>query len=244
MQTVTEMITIKTNTGTGTNEEFQAYMAKPEGEDMSSPVIIVIQEIFGINGVMRSICDGLAYQGYIAVCPDLFWRQEAGVDITDQTEEEWAKAIELYQGFSEDKGVEDLITTMNHMREYSDSNGKVGTMGYCLGGKMAYLMAMRSDADCNVGYYGVGIENAIDGVASIKNPLMLHIAENDQFVTAEAQATIIEKMKNYDHIETYHYLGVEHAFARIGGEHYNQEAANKANYRTADFLAKHLTEQE
>lgn len=229
-------ITIKTDNG----EEFMAYMATPASGEKQSPVVIIIQEIFGVNGVMRGICDGLAYQGYIAVCPDLFWRQEPGVNITDQTEEEWQKAFALYEGFDEDKGVEDLITTLKHVRAHEGCNGNVGTLGFCLGGKLAYLMATRSDADCNVSYYGVGIENTLDEVSNIKKPLLMHVAEKDQFVPQDAQMTIMKSVTENENVEFYHYQDVDHAFARIGGEHYDEDAAREANYRTADFLARNL----
>lgn len=233
-------ITIKNDQG----ESFMAYVATPKNEGETAPVVLVIQEIFGVNGVMRGICDGLAYQGYIAVCPDLFWRQQPGINISDQTEEEWKQAFALYEGFDEDKGVEDLITTLNHMRDFDGSNGHVGTMGFCLGGKLAYLMSTRSQADCNVSYYGVGIENALDESDKITKPYLIHMAEEDKFVPREAQMTIMKTLTENDNVELYHYQGVDHAFARIGGEHYDEIAAREANYRTADFLARNLASEQ
>src|SRR5690606_11797894 len=110
---------------------------------------------------------------------DLFWRQEPGIEITDRTQAEWDRAFQLYQGFDEAKGVEDLAATIAVARTLEGASGKVGDVGYCLGGKLAYLCATRTDADCSVGYYGVGIENALDEARSIRKPLMLHIAEED-----------------------------------------------------------------
>src|SRR5216683_6653631 len=135
---------------------FSGYLATPKGG--KGPGILVIQEIFGVNKVMRDIADGYAAQGFTALCPDLFWRQQPGIQLTDQSEAEWKRAFELYQGFNEAKGVGDLIVSLEHLRGLPQSNGKVGTVGYCLGGKLAYLMATRSNADANVGYYGVGID--------------------------------------------------------------------------------------
>lgn len=233
-------ITIKSSDG----GSFSAYVSGQKEADEGAPVVVVIQEIFGVNGVMRGICDNLAYQGYVAVCPDLFWRQEPNIQLTDHTEEEWARAFELYKGFDEEKGVDDLIATVNHMRGYPGTNGKVGTIGFCLGGKLAYLMATSSDADCNVSYYGVGIQDALDRAPKIKNPLLMHIAEKDQFVPPEAQEKIIKALSDYDHVELFHYQGVDHAFARIGGEHFDENAAREANVRTADFLARNLLTAE
>lgn len=221
---------------------FSAYVAMPEGvsADKPAPGLLVIQEIFGVNKVMRDICDAYAAKGYVAVCPDIFWRQEPGIDITDKTKAEWDKAFELYQGFDEAKGVDDLIATLNAMRDHDAITGKVGSMGFCLGGKLAYLMATRSDADCNVSYYGVGIDQAVDEAANVKNPLLMHIAEKDGFVPPEAQAKIKEHIAPLGHVTAHTYAGQDHAFAREGGEHYDKASANLANDRTAEFLKTNL----
>lgn len=143
----------------GPDGSFSGYLAVPETG--SGPGIVLIQEIFGVNRVMRDLADGFAKDGYTVLCPDLFWRQEPGIQITDKTDAEWARAFELFKGFDQDKGVEDLIATLDHLRNHEACTGKVGSVGYCLGGKLAYMMATRSDADCNVSYYGVGIENSL-----------------------------------------------------------------------------------
>lgn len=217
---------------------FSAYLAAPA--QRSGPAIVVIQEIFGVNHVMRDICDALAQHGYFAICPDLFWRQEPGVDITDRTEEEWGKAFELYQGFNEARGVDDLIATLGFMRGYPGCTGRVGSLGYCLGGKLAYLMATRSDSDCSVAYYGVAIERALDEASAITKPLLLHLAEKDQFVSPDAQAQIRSVLGAIPTVTIYTYPGMDHAFARPGGAHYDKAAADLANDRTAEFFKANL----
>ena len=229
-------ITIDAADGSGS---FTAYISEPAAQ--TRPAVVAIQEIFGINQVMRDICDGLAAQGYLAVCPDLFWRQEPGIELTDQSEAEWARAFELYQGFDEAKGVDDLGATIAAAREFRGSTGNVGTVGYCLGGKLAYLCATRTDATCNVGYYGVAIEAALDEAPSIRNPLLLHIAEKDQFCPPEAQAQIKQHLAGHAAVTIHSYSGVDHAFARPGGAHFDQAAADIANQRSRAFLAEHLS---
>jgi carboxymethylenebutenolidase len=219
--------------------EFSAYLATPASG--GGPGIVLIQEIFGVNKVMRDIADGLAQQGYMVACPDIFWRQQPGIQLTDQTEQEWARAFELYKGFDEAKGVDDLIATLTHLRGLKGCTGKVGTTGYCLGGKLAYLMATRSDADANVGYYGVGIENALDEAKNIRKPLMLHIAAEDQFVPKEAQQKIRDALGKHPLVTIYVYEKCDHAFARPGGQHYDAAAAKLANDRTAQFFKQHLS---
>jgi len=227
-------VTIQANDG----GSFNAYLAAPAGG--KGAAIIVIQEIFGVNANLRVICDKYAAQGYFAIAPDLFWRQEPGVSITDQTEEEWKKAFALYQGFNETTGVEDLEATLDFIRAYPGVTGKVGSVGFCLGGKLAFLMATRTDADANVSYYGVGIEGSLGEASAIVHPLLMHIAEKDGFVPPEAQAKIRDALAGNALVEIHTYEGQDHAFTRVGGKHYDERAATIAHGRTAEFFAKNL----
>ncbi len=222
----------------GPDGPFMAYRADPAGG--SGPAVVVIQEIFGVNAVMREICDRWAERGYIAVCPDIFWRQEPGIQLTDRTEAEWARAFELYQGFDEVAGIRDIQATIAAIRSDAACSGKVGTVGFCLGGKLAYLCATRTDADANIGYYGVGIENNLDEAGNISAPTLLHIAEEDGFCPKEAQAQIHAGLDGHDRVVIHDYAGVDHAFARNGGEHYDDAAAQTANDRSAAFFDRHL----
>ncbi len=226
-------ITIDTPDGS-----FSAYVAMPS--TTPAPAILVIQEIFGVNQVMRDICDNLAAQGYVACCPDIFWRIEPGIDITDKTEAEWARAFELFQAFDVEKGVEDLKATLAALRGHEATTGKVGSVGYCLGGKMAFLMATRSDADCNVSYYGVGLDELLGEAGSIAHPLLMHVASEDQFVPKEAQEKIKAGLSGNPHVSLHVYEGNDHAFAREGGAHYDAGAATLANQRSADFFKENL----
>jgi carboxymethylenebutenolidase len=217
---------------------FSAYLARPGVA--KAPAVVVIQEIFGVNRVMRDITDGLATQGFLAVCPDLFWRIEPGVDITDQSEAEWKKAFDLYNAFDVDAGVTDIAATIAHVRGDPGCSGRVGAEGFCLGGLLAFLTATRTDVDAAVGYYGVGIESRLAEADKLAEPLMLHVAEADQFVPKPAQEMIFAALKNHPHVELYAYPDRDHAFARVGGEHYNAVDAAKANQRTLDFFRKAL----
>jgi carboxymethylenebutenolidase len=211
--------------------KFSAYLAAPKRG--SGGGILVIQEIFGVNKDMRDHCDRLAADGYFALCPDIFWRQEPGVQITDKSEAEWAKAFELYKGFDVSKGVADLKVALAHLRKVKGCNGKAGTVGFCLGGLLAYLMATESDADCNVAYYGVGIDERLGAAKKIATPTILHIAAEDGFVSKEAQAMISAGLKGHPHVTIHTYPGVDHAFARNNGVNYDKAAADLAEKRTS-----------
>ena len=229
----------ETITINGPDGSFSGYLAKPDG-DGPFPAIVVIQEIFGVNAVMRGICDDLAKQGYLALSPDLFWRIEPGVDITDQSEEEWAKAFELFNAFDVDKGMVDVQATIDAARKLPGANGKVGAVGYCLGGQLAYLTAARTDADAAVGFYGVNLQNLTGEASNISKPLMLHIAGKDEFVPADAQAAIHAGLDNHARVTLHDYPERDHAFARVGGAHYDKGDADLANGRTLEFFKANL----
>jgi carboxymethylenebutenolidase len=216
--------------------DFMGYLATPASGTGAG--VLVIQEIFGVNHDVRAKCDAWAAAGYIALAPDLFWRQQPGVALNTLDEAEWQQAFGFYNGFDIDAGVADLQASINALR--ARSTGNVGTVGFCLGGCLAYLCAARTDADANVGYYGVGIEKRLDEAAHIRKPLMLHIAAADSFVSAEAQAAIHRGLDAHPQVSLYDYAGQEHAFSRIGGTHYDAASAALAQERTAALFSKHL----
>ena len=216
--------------------EFAAYLATPSAS--KAPGIVVIQEIFGVNEVMRSLADWLAEEGFAALCPDLFWRQEPGIQITDRTDAEWARAFELLQGFDVDKGVDDIATTIDALRGSDACSGKIGAVGFCLGGRLAFLTAARTSVDAAVGYYGVALGGHLN--ESVRAPVMLHVATADEFMPAEEQAAVHAALDPNPRVTLHDYAGNDHAFARVGGKHYDRRAAELAHARTLEFLRTHL----
>ncbi|MBW8268952.1 dienelactone hydrolase family protein [Caldovatus aquaticus] len=219
--------------------EFAAYLAEPKTKPAGA--VVMIQEIFGVNRTMRALSDWVAEMGFFAVAPDLFWRQQPGVQLDpDAGQEQWERAFALMKGLDQDKAIEDLKATLAVARRLPGANGKAATMGFCLGGRLAYRMAVESDADCNISYYGVGIEGMLDKAPAIRAPLLMHIAEKDRFVPPEAQKAILEALKGHPLVTVHVYPGVDHAFARVGGHSYDARAATIANGRTAELLARVL----
>lgn len=225
-------ITIKAKDG----GSFMGYLATPPSG--KGPGVVVIQEIFGVNKVMREITDGIAAAGYVALCPDLFWRQEPGIQLTDQTEAEWARAFQLFNGFDLAKGVDDLESTIQALRAVPGCSGKVGTMGFCLGGRLAFLTATRTSADAAVSYYGVMLTDHVS--ETIKAPLILHVATEDEFVPKDQQAAVHKALDGNKQVAIYDYRGRNHAFARVGGKHYDKASADLARERTLAFFKKNL----
>jgi carboxymethylenebutenolidase len=222
---------------TGHDGAFSAYLAMPSGPPKAG--VVVIQEIFGVNAVMRDIADSYAAQGYAALCPDLFWRIEPGIQLSDHKDADMKRAFELFGLFDADKGVDDIEASIDYLREHIGVK-KVGAVGFCLGGMLAYLTAARTDADASVSYYGVSLERRLEEAEKLAQPLMLHIAGKDSFVPPPAQEAIKAGLHNHPQVTINVYDGQEHAFARKGGEHFDAQAAELANRRTADFFAEHL----
>ena len=232
-----QRITIDTPDGS-----FEAYVARPAASSGAGTAacIVVIQEIFGINADMRAHCDRLAAQGYIAVCPDLFWRLQPGVELTDRSDSEMEQAMGLYQRFDVDLGVQDVAATLAAARAQDGASDKVGVVGFCLGGLLTFLTAARVGADAAVAYYGGSTNKYTAEFATLQTPMILHLAQDDEYIPKVAQEAIIAAAEPLAHVQVFTYPGQDHAFARIDGVHYDPEAASLAAQRTERFFKKHL----
>ena len=220
----------------GKDGEFRAYVAKPAGQPKGA--VVVIQEIFGVNAVMRGKADWLAREGFWALAPDLFWRIKPGIDITDQTDAEWKEAIGYMNQCDKGLAVKDVQTTIAAARTWGAK--KVGCMGYCMGGYIAFLAACRTDTDASVAYHGGGIHTALGEAGNIKKPVLLHNPMKDSFIPVEALNTIRETLKSNPLVTIYEYAEQDHAFTREGGAHYDEAAKQLADGRTINFLTKTL----
>lgn len=229
MSAVTQQIAAADGSGA-----FAAYVVKPEGQG-PWPAVVVVQEIFGVNANIRAVADQYARDGFIAVALDLFWRLEPGVEL-GYTESDRARAYGLMQRFDVDAGVADIQAAIDAARADADCDGRVGVVGFCLGGKMAYLSACHTNADASVGYYGVGLEHLLDRASLMRKPLVLHIAEQDMLCPPEARAAILAGLAQQSLATCHVYPDVGHAFARVNGDHWAPQAAALANARTLDVL--------
>jgi carboxymethylenebutenolidase len=229
-----DQITVRGQGGT-----FLAYLAKPA--TTPAPAVVVLQELFGVNADIRKHCDELAEQGYLAVAPDLFWRQEPGVDLDVTSEADWQHGLRLYGAYDRDAGANDIKDTIDAVRDLPECSGKVGVLGYCLGALMSYLAAARgAKVDAVVWYHGGDTDKYLGEVDGIQAPILLHLAEEDEFISKDAQAAIKTAFAKKPNASVYSYAGQSHAFSRHNGKHYNAEAAALANGRTQVFLHKHL----
>ena len=216
---------------------FEAYLELPEVG--SGPGLILLQEIFGINSFMRDMAHTFAGEGYVVIIPDLFWRMEPGVNLT-YSDEDLQQAFDYYGRFDVDQGITDVADTVTALRARSECTGKVGSLGYCLGGLLAYLTAARTDVDCSVAYYGVAIEQSLDEISNIECPMVLHCAEEDSFVPPEAVQQIRDAFADRDDVEIYSYPKVGHAFATPGRDSYDELCAVQAYDRSMNLVRNAL----
>jgi carboxymethylenebutenolidase len=219
---------------------FGAYLAEPPARP--APGIIVLQEIFGVNAYVRGVVDHLAAGGFLAIAPDLFWRQEPNVKLDGSIAADRDRAMALFKGLDERLAVEDGAAAVRFLRELAPAcTGNIGVVGYCLGGKLAYLIAARCEIDAAVSYYGVSIQAALDEASRIRAPVLLHIAGADHLCPPQVQAQIIDSLAPYhDRIQIHVHPGAGHGFARTGGATYDPVAAGHADTLTAAFLERHL----
>ena len=223
----------------GKDGSFGGYLATPASG--KGPGVVVIQEIFGVNPWVRSVTDWYASQGYMALALDLFWRMKPGVILDPMKDDEMKQGFDYYGKFDVDKGVEDVQTTITTLRGLPGCTGKVGHLGFCLGGLVSYLAAARTDTDACASYYGGGLNTKLDEVPEIKKPTILHLAGDDNYIPAEAQEQIKAAVKSNPQIEVYVYPGTAHAFCRANDpRHYNAEACTLAHSRTVDLFKKAL----
>ncbi len=216
---------------------FSVYRALPAGTPKAA--IIVIQEIFGVNAGIRRKADDWAELGYLALAPDMFWRFAPGYDVDPDNVEQMQDAFEVRKKFNFDKGIQDVEAVIRAARALM-SGGKVGLVGFCLGGGVAYLAATRTDIDASVGFYGAAIPGYLGEAHSIAKPLLLHFAELDHFIPEEGKAAIEATLGANPHVTIEHYPGVDHGFADTFGKRRSAEQAEIAEARTRDFFAATL----
>jgi carboxymethylenebutenolidase len=222
----------------GRDGAFGAYIARPK--TLPAPGVVVLHEVFGVNADIRKTCDELAEQGFLAVSPDLFWRQEPGVDLSVTSEPDWQHGLRLYQAYDRNAGAKDVKDAANAVAKLPECTGKVAVLGYCLGGLMTFLTAARYGVDAAVVYHGGDTEKYLGEVGGLNTPLLMHLAEEDEFISKPAQAEIKTALAKKPNAMVYSYPGQNHAFSRHGGAHYNAEAAALSHTRTNEFLRQQL----
>jgi carboxymethylenebutenolidase len=219
------------------NDSFEGYLALPKSG--KGPAVIIIQEIFGVNSHIRAVADQYAQDGYVALAPDIFWRTQPRVELTYAGADR-DKGIELLQKTNVELAVADIGATAAALRALPEVTGKVAAIGYCFGGRLAYLAAAQGTVDGAVAYYGGGIQNSLDQAAKIKVPMQFHYAELDHGIPLDAVGQVKERFVGRDDVEFHLYPNADHGFNCTDRASYNQHAAALAHGRTLTFLGERL----
>jgi carboxymethylenebutenolidase len=212
---------------------FSAYFSSPD--DAPRPGLAICTEVFGVNAHMRSVAERFAAQGFAALVPDLFWRIEPGLEIP-YDKEGLKRGSEIVAAFDMDRGAEDLGEAIGVLRQSRQCNGKIGVVGFCVGGALAYLAAARSGVDAAVSYYGKGIENYLAEAERIRCPMVLHFGGADRFIPPALIDRIASALAHRPKIAVYTYPGVDHGFNSEDRPAYNAEVAKLAMQRTLAVL--------
>ena len=218
---------------------FEAYLRRTAAR--GRPAIVVLHEVFGVNADLRSTCDELGDAGFTAICPELFWRQQHHVDLSADAQADWEKGMALNAAFDIDAGVRDVEATVAAVRRLPETSGRVGVMGFCLGGLLTFLTAARTRMDAAVAFHGARTEEFLGEVADIDSPLQMHLAGEDEFMSKEAQQRIAAALSANSACELFRYPGCHHAFSRHGGAHFDAYAARQSRDRALEFFNRNLS---
>lgn len=217
--------------------KFDGYLSLPPTG--RGPGLVIIQEIWGVNTHIRAVADQYAMDGYVVIAPDIFWRQEANVDLT-YDEVGTKKAFQLMQGLNGPDAMADLIATVQALRSRPELTGKVGAVGYCMGGRLAYQLAATGTIDTAVCYYGGGIQNNLDVAQSISVPILFHFGALDTHIPTAAVDAVKKAFSGRPNAQFNVYEDAEHGFNCWGRPMYNQRASALAHGRTLEWLSTHL----
>jgi carboxymethylenebutenolidase len=229
-----QMIDIKTDKGSG----FTGYLALPENK--KGPGLLLVQEIFGVNKHIRETADLFAEARFVVLAPDVFWRVKPHVEL-GYTPDDLKEAMQLAQKNDKEQMIKDMASAISTLKQRPEYAGKVGVVGYCLGGTVAYRLATHDLVDCAVGYYGGGIEQALDEAGSLHCPLMLHFGAKDSHIPLTSVDKIRQSLQDKGHVEIYVYNDADHGFNCDQRASYDRKSAMLAYGRTMVLLQKTLS---
>ena len=216
---------------------FSGYLALPPSG--KGPGVALLHTAFGLDRYMRDTAELLAEEGYVVLCPDLYWRIAPGLDPAE-SDIDRRRMLALFESFDHAAALADITAAVRALRERPEYAGGIGLVGFCLGGGLAFRAAAETGIDCAVAYYGVGIDAAVDLADHIKCPMVLHFAERDDYVAPDAAARAGEAFTGRGDVQIHTYHGTAHGFARPDGGDYDKPAAGLAHSRTISLLRRTL----
>lgn len=213
--------------------KFKGYLALPEAK--SGPGLVMLPEIFGINATMRQAADLYAQEGYVVLVPDLFWRLEPGLDLGFDPKS-FETALGYYKRFDFDQGVKDIGTALGVLKARPECTGKVGAIGFCMGGLMAYLTAARLPVDVAASFYGGSIDKYLGEVGNIRCPMVLHFGVKDDMIPPESVEKIKQAFAGRPDVSIHTYPDAGHGFYLPGRQSYHRPSAWLAHSPTIGLL--------
>jgi carboxymethylenebutenolidase len=222
-------------------QSFNSYVATPDSKP-PLPAIVLIQEIFGINENMRWTAKQFAAAGFLVVVPDLFWRVVPGIELDPTDAQDRARAMEINGSFDSRSGISDCRQAVDHVHRLASCNGRVGAVGYCLGGRLAFLLATQGGIDASVCFYPVAVQPELKTLRVSKVPLLVHLGSDDALCQSEPQLEIKAFVEAEKANRVIIYNGVGHGFARLGRSGGAATAAENAESTTREFLRRHLAQ--
>jgi carboxymethylenebutenolidase len=212
---------------------FDAYVA--HAAHGPAPTIVVIYSAFGLTDGLRKTVDGFAARGFNVIVPDLFWRVLPGP--LPQNDEGRTKALERYGKFDFDRGLDDLRTTFAAARALPESNGKIATLGYCFGGRYAFVGVTQLGADAAVAFHGTAIGKHVDEATACKGKgISFHFGDEDPLIPPDEVAAIKGALEGFPDAMIFRYPGAKHGFAQLGAGAYDASATELAEKRAFDML--------
>jgi carboxymethylenebutenolidase len=218
----------------------RCYLAEPVPSPARTAAIVLLQEIAGVNFHLRGVADYFAALGYIVIAPNIFWRSDETHEV-DYSADGINRALALLTVFHDEQGVEDIGIVVQALRARADCTGKIAAVGYCLGGRLAFLCGAARLVDAVVAWYPTWIERRIDLAGKVLCPMNLHFPETDTHGAPDAATRIRDGLRQAPHAEVFHYPGAQHAFDSDASRPvYNRWASQLSNSRAALFLDRVL----
>ncbi len=219
---------------------FAGHLALPDSG--SGPGMVVIHEIFGVNGYIEGACERLAKLGYLALAPDLYWRIEPGIAVDERSADFMERGFGYLQRFDFERGAVDATDALEHLRRLSEvEGGKAGILGFCLGGTISYLVAALGSPDVCVSYYGSGVPDALDRAGQVECPILFHFGTADAYLPPAKQEQVRAAFAGRRDVEFHIHQGANHAFDNhVAGVFHHPQAAADAWRQTSDFLRRNL----
>ena len=234
------MTTSRTETIAVDGGSFTAHVALPASG--SGPGLVVLQEIFGVNGYIRSVCERLAEMGYVALAPDMFWRQEPGFTVEpSEGEEGMQRAFAAVGGFDWGTVGSDVGAALTHLRGLPECSGDAGLIGFCFGGTLTFLGAAALDPTCAVSYYGSGVAGNLDLADQVTCPILFHFGGNDPYLPNEDSQAVADRFADVESATVLIQPDAGHAFDNHLNPMFSDPPAAAAAWTaTTAFLAEHL----